>query len=246
MTEPPRRWHLYVVDLEPSVRSKPGKQRPCLAIQPTELAQAGLGSTVVLPLTTNLVEGEAFPLRVRVPAGTAGLEHNSDLLIDQILAWDNSLFVRELGFLPEAIQEEVKAALSDFLDLSKPRPSALVRQDMRALVDLDDKEALRAALDDGAGATTSLETLRRIIEACGFELSYGITESDTSEWSLAQRNLKLTHEQRLDQLVRTVAFARAGRDAMAAHAAAPTTGVQARGGGTSGVHARRGGAATDD
>src|SRR5215471_10122567 len=32
----PRRWHDYIVDLEPRTGTKPGKQRPCLAIQPTE------------------------------------------------------------------------------------------------------------------------------------------------------------------------------------------------------------------
>ena len=117
MTSAPRRWHVYVVDLEPRVRSKPGKQRPCLAIQPTELAEAGLESTVVLPLTTQLTNTDAFPLRVRVPGGTAGLEHDSELLVDQILAWDNSLFGKELGVLPDALQLEVEAALRDFLDL---------------------------------------------------------------------------------------------------------------------------------
>ncbi len=108
---------MYVVDLEPRVRSKPGKQRPCLAIQPTEFSLAGLESTVVLPLTTRLVQEDAFPLRVRIPAGTAGLDRNSDVLIDQILAWDNSLFRRELGELPEALQEDVRRALREFLDI---------------------------------------------------------------------------------------------------------------------------------
>lgn len=72
---------------------------------------------------------------------------------------------------------------------------------------------------EAGGSTPSLETLRRIVEACGFELRYAITERDPGEWSLAQHNLSLTHEQRLDQLVRTVAFARAGREAMAARMA---------------------------
>ena len=35
--------------------------------------------------------------------GTCGLKRDSDVLVDQILAWDNSLFQRELGFLPEAL-----------------------------------------------------------------------------------------------------------------------------------------------
>ena len=70
MSPAPRRWHVYVVDLEPRVRTKPGKQRPCLAVQPSEFAEAGLESTVVLPLTSKLTKADAFPLRVRVPAGT--------------------------------------------------------------------------------------------------------------------------------------------------------------------------------
>ncbi|HJO03170.1 MAG TPA: type II toxin-antitoxin system PemK/MazF family toxin [Acidobacteriota bacterium] len=117
MTLAPRQWHVYIVDLEPRVHTKPGKQRPCLAIQPSELAEAGLGSTVVLPLTTKLTAQDAFPLRVRIPAQTAGIERDSDLLIDQILAWDNSLFRKELGVLPDALQDEIKAALREFLDL---------------------------------------------------------------------------------------------------------------------------------
>lgn len=113
----PKRWHVYVVDLEPRVRTKPGKQRPCVAIQPSEFAEAGLGSTVVLPLTTKVVDDDAFPLRIRVPAGLCGLKKDSDVLVDQILAWDNDLFRTDLGILPEALQDEIRRALLDFLDL---------------------------------------------------------------------------------------------------------------------------------
>ena len=113
----PRQWHLYVAGLEPRVGTKPGKQRPCLAIQPSEFSEAGLESTVILPLTTKRTASDAFPLRVRIPAGTCGLESDSDVLVDQILAWDNSMFRRELGILPEALIENIKAALRDFLDL---------------------------------------------------------------------------------------------------------------------------------
>ena len=113
----PRQWHLYVVDLELKIGTKPGKQRPCLAIQPSEFSEAGLDSTVILPLTTKLTPGDAFPLRVRIPKGICGLEADSDTLVDQILAWDNSLFRRELGSLPEALVDKVKSALRDFLDL---------------------------------------------------------------------------------------------------------------------------------
>lgn len=112
-----KRWYIYTVDLEPRVGTKPGKQRSCLVVQPNEFREGGLKSIVVLPLTSKIVAGDAFPLRVRVPQGIAGLTKPSDVLIDQILAWDNSLFCQEMGMLPEFLIEEVKAALRDFLDL---------------------------------------------------------------------------------------------------------------------------------
>ena len=113
----PKKWHLYIVDLEPRVGSKPGKQRPCLCIQPTEFCESGMNSSVVLPLTTKIIKEDAFPIRVRVPKGTCGLEKDSEILVDQILAWDISLFRNDLGPIPEGLQEVVKTAIKDFLDL---------------------------------------------------------------------------------------------------------------------------------
>ncbi|MBI3540963.1 MAG: type II toxin-antitoxin system PemK/MazF family toxin [Deltaproteobacteria bacterium] len=113
----PRQWHLYVVALDPRVGTKPGKQRPCLTIQPNEVAEAGLKSTMVIPLTTKLAKEDAFPLRIRLPKGTCGLNHESELMIDQMLAWDNSLFKEDLGEIAQELREKVKEAIKDFLNL---------------------------------------------------------------------------------------------------------------------------------
>lgn len=112
----PKQWHIYTVNLEPRIGTKPGKQRPCLSIQPNEFGLNGLDSTVILPITTNLINN-AFPLRIRIPKKMAGLHKDSDIIIDQILAWDNSLFQSEIGKLPEFLIDETKLALADFLDL---------------------------------------------------------------------------------------------------------------------------------
>jgi mRNA interferase MazF len=113
----PKRWHIYIVDLEPRIGTKTGKQRPCLVVQPNEFSEGGLKSTVILPITSNVIKGDVFPLRIKIPEGVGGLTHTSDILIDQMLAWDNSLFRQELEMLPESLIEDVKAALRDFLDL---------------------------------------------------------------------------------------------------------------------------------
>ena len=113
----PQRWHIYVIDLEPRVGTKPGKQRPCLCIQPSEFCEAGLASSLIIPLTTNLQAEDTFPLRVRIPKGVCGLEKDSEALIEQMLAWDITLFKNDLGEIPEGLQVVVKAAVRDFLDL---------------------------------------------------------------------------------------------------------------------------------
>lgn len=113
----PKAWHIYIVNLEPQVGTKPGKKRPCLCIQPTEFSQAGLRSSVILPLTTKTFKEENFPLRVKVPPETCGLKQESEIIVDQILAWDNRLFEKDLGLIPEGLKSRVKIALTDFLDL---------------------------------------------------------------------------------------------------------------------------------
>ena len=110
------RWTIYTVDLGQRVGSRPGKLRPCLAIQPSGFGDGLLPSTVVLPLTTRVI-ADAFPMRVHIPAGVAGLRAPSDVMVDQVFACGNEWFRRRVGELPEALRDDVSAALREFLDL---------------------------------------------------------------------------------------------------------------------------------
>ena len=49
--------------------------------------------------------------------GVVVSKSDSEILVDQMLAWDNSLFRRDLGPVPEAIRDEVRRAVLEFLDL---------------------------------------------------------------------------------------------------------------------------------
>jgi transcriptional regulator with XRE-family HTH domain len=64
-------------------------------------------------------------------------------------------------------------------------------------------------------ARPSVETLSEIVQACGLELRISLAPPDPDELSLIERNLRLTPEQRLDQLRRTVSFIDVGRRALA-------------------------------
>ena len=82
---------VWLADLNPRQGTEPGKTRPVLIIQNQALLDAGHPSTLVIPLTTLLIE-DAEPLRLRVN-GRERLERDSDLLIDQIRAIDNQRLV---------------------------------------------------------------------------------------------------------------------------------------------------------
>ncbi|MDU0460502.1 MAG: type II toxin-antitoxin system PemK/MazF family toxin [Geobacteraceae bacterium] len=82
---------IWLANLNPGRGSEPGKIRPVLILQNQALLDAGHPSTLIIPLTTNLVDG-AEPLRLRVVA-RGDLNKDSDLLVDQLRAIDNKRLI---------------------------------------------------------------------------------------------------------------------------------------------------------
>jgi mRNA interferase MazF len=111
-----RRGHVYVVDFNPRVRTKPGKVRPVVVVQDDLLNEASYPSTTVVPTTTKLIETRS-PLRLRLPSGAAGLERESDVLVAQVIAIANESFRKELGVLPGDLFEELAERLRLILGL---------------------------------------------------------------------------------------------------------------------------------
>ena len=111
-----RRGEIWLADLDPPRGTEPGKTRPVLIIQSQTLLDVQHPSTLVVPLTTNLVE-DAEPLRIRVTA-FGRLRHKSDLLIDQLRAIDNRRMVKgPLAHLGRDLMARVHEALMETLDL---------------------------------------------------------------------------------------------------------------------------------
>lgn len=82
---------IWLANLNPGRGTEPGKVRPVLILQNQALLDANHPSTLIVPLSTNLVE-DAEPLRLRIIAGR-GLDKDSDLLVDQIRAIDNKRLI---------------------------------------------------------------------------------------------------------------------------------------------------------
>ena len=113
----PERGELWLANLHPRRGTEPGKTRPVLIVQSQALLDAGHPSTLIVPLTTSLVD-DAEPLRIRLPAA-GRLRRTSDLLIDQLRAIDNRRLVQgPMTRLPSALLNRVGEALREVLDLA--------------------------------------------------------------------------------------------------------------------------------
>lgn len=66
---------------------------------------------------------------------------------------------------------------------------------------------------EGGGTSPSLERVRRLVAAAGFDLQVGLAEPSDDDWAAVARNLTLSPEQRWDKAVATARFVEAGRGA---------------------------------
>src|SRR5512140_1882326 len=107
---------IWLANLNPGRGSEPGKIRPVLILQNQALLDAGHPSTLILPLTTNLID-DAEPLRLRI-AAQGGLNKDSDLLVDQLRAIDNKrLLDGPLLCLDEATLARVHRAVAEVIGM---------------------------------------------------------------------------------------------------------------------------------
>ncbi len=111
-----KRGHLYIIDFNPRVRTKPGKLRPAVVLQCDLINDAGYPSTVVIPTTTRLIENAGI-LRLRIKKGKGGLARESDLLLGQLIAVANESFREEIGVLPDELMEELERRVRIILGL---------------------------------------------------------------------------------------------------------------------------------
>jgi mRNA interferase MazF len=111
----PNRGEIWLANLNPGRGTEPGKI-PVLVVQSQPLLEAEHPSTLIVPLTTNVVQ-DAEPLRIRVPA-SGRLRRESDLLIDQLRAIDNRRLLKgPLTRLPQTLMAQVGDAIREVLDL---------------------------------------------------------------------------------------------------------------------------------
>ena len=106
---------IWLANLNPAKKNNEvGKVRPVLIFQTNELNQSDYPTTIILPLTTSLAD-DAEPLRLRV-AKREKLLKDSDVIIAQIRAIDNTRFLEKLGSLSEIEMRKVKMLFDEIVE----------------------------------------------------------------------------------------------------------------------------------
>lgn len=112
LTEPPRRWDLVRVDLEPREGSEQGGERPALVVS-NDGFNRHFPLVTVLPLTRLAGKRrKVYPFEVLLPAGAAGNPDESIVMPQQIRTVARSRITERAGNLgsPElrhAIEERI-------------------------------------------------------------------------------------------------------------------------------------------
>lgn len=105
---------VWLADLSPKIGTELGKLRPVLVIQDQMLLDAEHPSTLIVPLTTNLIDN-AEPLRIRIKPEDK-LQKESDIIIDQIRAIDNKRLVKgPLTLCSQELMDNVRKAVLEII-----------------------------------------------------------------------------------------------------------------------------------
>ncbi|KUO68050.1 MAG: type II toxin-antitoxin system PemK/MazF family toxin [Lutibacter sp.] len=109
-------YEIWIADLNPQIGTETGKTRPVLVVQTNLLNMIPHPSTIVCPITTN-VQKDSDILRVHLKKGTANLQENCDVMIDQIRAIDNTRLVKKVGTLSQELIKKIKENMAILMDL---------------------------------------------------------------------------------------------------------------------------------
>lgn len=109
-------YEVWIADLNPQIGTEPGKSRPVLILQTNLLNKINHSSTIICPITTNVLE-DADVLRVHLTKGMVNLNENCDIMIDQIRSIDNKRLTKKIGKIPNNLIEKIKENISIILDL---------------------------------------------------------------------------------------------------------------------------------
>ncbi len=100
-------YHVYLVNLDPTIGHEIKKTRPCLVVSPDEMNR-NIGTIIIAPMTT---KSHRYPTRVSLTfQGKKGW-----VVLDQIRTIDKNRIIKQIGRISEKTIAEVKNIIREML-----------------------------------------------------------------------------------------------------------------------------------
>ncbi len=112
------RGEIWWADLGIPLGSEPGFRRPVLIIQDDAFNRSRINTTIILPLTTNLLLAEA-PGNIFLDKESIGLSKDSVIVVSQITVIDKSRLIEKIGKLAREQIVEIEYGLKTILGIIK-------------------------------------------------------------------------------------------------------------------------------
>ena len=100
-------YHVYLVNLDPTIGHEIKKTRPCLVVSPDEMNR-NLRTVMIAPMTT---KSHAYPSRVPLKFD----KQQAWIVLDQIRTVDRVRLVKELGAIEPRFTRKVKDIIREML-----------------------------------------------------------------------------------------------------------------------------------
>jgi len=110
-----KRGDIVLVNLDPTIGSEQGKERPALIIQ-NDVGNKYSPVTIIAPITSTVFSKE-YPTNVRLLSKDSRLKNDSTILLNQIRTIDKSRIIKKIRSLDEYIMEKVNLAIKISLGL---------------------------------------------------------------------------------------------------------------------------------
>ena len=100
-------YHIYLVNLDPTVGHEIQKTRPCLVISPDEMNQV-IQTVIIAPMTS---KSHKYPTRIPATAQNK----RGWIVLDQIRTIDNKRIIKKIGKINTETIKEVKNTIKKML-----------------------------------------------------------------------------------------------------------------------------------
>jgi len=112
------RGELWWADFGLPFGSEPGYKRPVFIIQNDFFNKSKINTTIVIPLTTNLLLAEA-PGNIFIARSESRLKKDSVMIISQIIAIDRQRLIEKITAVDEALLKKVEDSIMFVLGIKK-------------------------------------------------------------------------------------------------------------------------------